>query len=246
MPIETLQQLGLSPNESKIYEALLDLKEAKVGELSLKTKIHRRNVYDSMHRLIDKGLVFSVLSGSETLYSPVDPDKLMELIKEKELILQSVLPELREKHEKKENNQEVYIYKGMEGFKNYMRNILKTGEDTYFIGGKLIWVDTQLKIFSEQFFKEAKRKNIKFQGVFDAEVKNKGQEALKNFSKPHKFLPPKYSTGSAIIIFGDYVVTYTGLKLKKMDKNITIFVMRDKDLAKTYRAWFQFIYNNCK
>lgn len=246
MPIEILQQLGLSPNESKIYEALLDLKEARAGEISTKTKIHRRNVYDSMHRLINKGLVFSVLSGSETLYSPVDPDKLMELINEKELLLEGILPSLRERYEKKENAQEAYIYKGINGMKQYMRDILKTGEDTYFIGGKLIWLDTQLKTFSEQFFKEAKRKNIKFQGVFDAEIKDKGQEALKNFPKPHKFLPPKYSTESAIIIFGDYVVTYTGLKLKKMNKDMTIFVMRDRDLAETYRAWFQFIFNNCK
>jgi len=203
-------------------------------------------VYDSIHRLIDKGLVFSVLSGIETFYSPVDPDKLMELISEKKLMLKNVLPELKEKHARKENNQEAYIYKGIEGFKHYMRDILKTGEDVYFIGGKLIWLDTQLKAFSEQYFKEAKRQGIKFQGVFDAEVKNKGQEALKNFPKPHRFLPSKYSTGSAIIIFGDYVVTYTGLKLKKMNKDITIFVMRDKHLADTYRSWARFIFDNCK
>jgi len=36
MIIETLQQLGLSPNESKIYEALLELKEAGAGEISSK------------------------------------------------------------------------------------------------------------------------------------------------------------------------------------------------------------------
>ena len=40
---EILQQIGLSLNEAKIYEALLDLKEAGVSEISSRTSIHRRN-----------------------------------------------------------------------------------------------------------------------------------------------------------------------------------------------------------
>ncbi len=245
MSIETLQQIGLSLNEAKIYEALLDLKEAGVSGISAHTKIHRRNAYDAIKRLIAKGLVFSVLGKGENMYSPVDPGKCLELIKEKEADFLKIMPELEKKYHQRRGKQEAYIYRGIEGFKNYMRDILKTGEDTYFIGGKLIWLDAQLKTFSEQFFKEAKRKNIKFQGVFDAEVKNNDEEALKNFSKPHKFLPPEHSTGSALIIFGDYVVTYTGLKLRKMDKHITVFVLRDKNLAESYKEWFKFVYKKC-
>jgi len=246
MPIETLQQLGLSPNESKIYEALLDLKEAGAGEISSKTKIHRRNVYDSMHRLIDKGLVFSVLSGSETFYSPVDPDKLMELIREKELMLQNILPTLNAQYEKKESVQEAYIYKGINGMKQYMRDILREGKDVYSIAGKLGWFNPKLNAFRKEFYKEAKRKGIKFHHVFDIEVKKENLNLLKEIKPPHKFLPAKYSTNSALDIFGDYVVTFTGLGIKKLNKDTTIFVMRDKDLAETYRSWFQFMFDNCK
>lgn len=246
MITKILQQLGLSPNESKIYDALLDLKEAKVGEISSQTKIHRRNVYDSMHRLIDKGLVFSVLSGSATFYSPVDPDKLMELIKEKELILQNILPELNAQYEKKESAQEAYIYKGINGMKQYMRDILREGKDVYSIAAKLGWFNPKLMAFRKEFYKEAKRKNIKFHNVFDVEVKKENFNLLKEIKPPYRFFPAKYSTNSAIDIFGDYVVTFTGLGVKKLNKDTTIFVMRDKDLAETYRAWFQFIFDNCK
>lgn len=244
MPIETLQQIGLSLNEAKIYEALLDLKETGVSGISAHTKIHRRNAYDAIKRLIAKGLVFSVLSKNENLYSPVDPGKCLELIKEKEADFLKIMPELEKKYHQRRGKQEAYIYRGIEGFKNYMRDILKEEKDVFFIGGKLIWLDEQLKTFSEQFFKETKRKNIKFQGVFDAEVKD-NKEALKNFPKPHRFLPPEHSTGSALIIFSDYVVTYTGVKLKKMDKHITIFVLRDKNLAESYKEWAKFVYKKC-
>lgn len=246
MPIETLQQLGLSPNESKIYEALLDLKEAGVGEISSKTKIHRRNVYDSMHRLIDKGLVFSVLSGNETLYSTVDPDKLTELIKERELILQNVLPILKEHYDKKESSQEAYIYKGLNGMKQYMRDILREGKDVYSLAAKLGWFNPKLNSFRKEFYKEAKRKKINFLNIFDEEIKKENLKELEEIYPPYKFLPAKYSTNSAIDIFGDYVVTFTGLGIKKLNKDTTIFVMRDECLAKSYREWFQFIYKNCK
>lgn len=246
MPIKILQQLGLSPNESKIYDALLDLKEAGAGKISIKTKIHRRNVYDSMHRLIDKGLVFSVLSGSETFYSPVDPDKLTELIKEKELMLRNALPELREKYERKENNQEAYIYKGINGMKQYMRDILREGKDVYSLAAKLGWFNPKLMAFRKEFYKEAKRKGIKFHTIFDNEVKKENLKELEGVELPYKFLPAKYSTNSAIDIFGDYIVTFTGLGVKKLNKNTTFFVMHDQYLADTYRAWFKFIFDNCK
>lgn len=245
MPIETLQQLGLSINEAKIYEALLELKTAGVGEISSKAEVHRRNVYDTLSRLIEKGLVFPVLSKGENLYSPAEPDKLLSIVEKEKEVLVNVLPQLKAKYHKRDKAQEAYIYRGVEGFKNYMRDILKTGEDVYFVGGKLIWLDDQLKTFSSQFFKEAKKQGIKFYGVFDTEVREKGQDFLKNFPKPYKFLPPEHSTNSALIIFGDYVVTYTGLKLKKMNQDITIFVLRDKQLAESYRTWSKFIYDHC-
>jgi len=246
MSIEVLQQLGLSPNEAKIYEALLDLKESGVGAIASKAEIHRRNVYDAINRLIDKGLIFPILTKGENLYSPVDPDKLVELIKEKELILNKILPDLRKRYEERIGPQEAYIYRGIEGFKNYMRDILRVGEDVRFIGAKLGWFDPRLKVFREQFFKEAKRKNIKFYHLFDGMVKEKGGKSVKYLQQTHRFLPTKYTTDSAIDIFGDYVVTFTGLSFKKIDDDITMFVLRDQRLADGYRTWFKFMFDMCK
>jgi len=246
MYLETLQKLGLSLNEAKIYEALLDLNEAGVGNISSTAKIHRRNVYDTLNRLVDKGLVFPILSKGENFYSPVDPDKLLELIKEKEDSLSQILPDLRKKYQRKENSQEAYIYRGLEGFKNYMRDILRVNKDVYFIGANLGWFDPRLKTFLEQFLKEVERKNIEFHHIFNQEVKEKGKEELKKIGQPHKFLPAEYKTNSAIDIFGDYVVTFTGLKFKKIDDDITLFILKDKNLANSYRVWFDFMFKACR
>ncbi len=227
-----LERLGLSPNEAKIYEALLDLKESGVGEISSKAKVHRRNVYDAINRLVDKGLVFPILARGENLYAPVDPDKLMELVKEKELMLNKALPELRRRYDEKNILQEAYIYRGVEGFKNFIRDVLRVGKDVYTIGAKLAWLDPQIQGYAGQALKEVKRKNIHFHLLFDEEVK-KEKDVMNTFGKNYRFLPKAYSTRSTISIFGDYVVNYTGMYIRKIDEKGTLFIVRDKDLAES-------------
>ncbi|PIR75359.1 MAG: hypothetical protein COU34_03220, partial [Candidatus Magasanikbacteria bacterium CG10_big_fil_rev_8_21_14_0_10_43_9] len=50
MHIDILEELGLSQNEAKIYESLIEIGESTISELSNRSKIHRRNIYDSMSR----------------------------------------------------------------------------------------------------------------------------------------------------------------------------------------------------
>ncbi|PIR04492.1 MAG: hypothetical protein COV59_00755 [Candidatus Magasanikbacteria bacterium CG11_big_fil_rev_8_21_14_0_20_39_34] len=249
---QVLEELGLSQNEARIYLALLNFTEAGVGEIAGYTKIHRRNIYDTLDRLVHKGLVFSIMSRGEHRYAPVDPDKLMELVREKEVTLEKILPDLRNRFEKRGGQQEAYIYRGIEGFKNYMREIVRVGENGYFIGAKLGWFDKRLKGYLPSFEKEAKRKGLHFYHIFDHEVKDILKKKEYNFDKkmyPYKFFPKKYGTHSAIDIFGDYVVTFSGLSLERLEylqDDVTLFVLRDKNLAESYRTWFQFMWDMCK
>jgi len=58
---QILEEIGLSPNEAKIYETLLSSGEVGVSDISLKANVHRRNVYDALNRLVEKGLVYRIL-----------------------------------------------------------------------------------------------------------------------------------------------------------------------------------------
>lgn len=246
---ELFQELGLSPNEAKIYESLLTLKEAAVGEISSNAKIHRRNVYDALNRLVDKGLVFPILAKRENKYAPVDPNKFSELLEEKEQRLNKAMPDLKEMFSQSQRDQEAYIYRGLEGIKNYMRDILRVSKDIYTLGGNLSWQDPDIKSFSEQMVKQAIKKGIKFKLIFYHEVKEKGKEQLvKMFGEPsnYRFLPKEFNSGSAIDIFGDYVVSFSGLSFMELDDNVTIFVVKDSGLAESYRLWHKFMWDNAE
>src|SRR3989344_3034098 len=109
---EIFEALGLSPNEGKIYEALLEHGESTISAIAIAAKIHRRNAYDAMERLIHKGLCFQIFSTTESRYNAVDPDKLSEILAEKQDLLLKVLPVLKKKFSERFAPQEAYIYRG--------------------------------------------------------------------------------------------------------------------------------------
>jgi len=245
MHIDLLSELGLSKNEAKIYEVLLREGEAAVSLVAERSGIHRRNIYDSMDRLIEKGLVFQTIGRGDNLYKPVEPHKLMELVDEKRQRLELAMPDLVSAYQSKPHIEAAYIYKGIEGFKNYLRDILQHEEDAYFIGAKGAWFDPQLKTFLDRFLVRAKKKGIKYYHLFDHEVKEQAAHVPKAVGKPCKFLPKEYSTPSMVDIFGDHVVSFTGAGLCSISEDITIFVNVSRPLATSYKTWFQFMFDHC-
>lgn len=242
---EIFTNIGLSPNEAKIYEALLEEGETTVGEIALKGKIHRRNVYDAINRLIHKGLVFQIFGKGENLYKPVDPAKLMELVDEKRMRLEGIMPRLEMLYKETPQHEAAYIYKGIEGFKNYLRDVLSVKEDVCFIGAKGCWFDPRMEDFLQRFLVDAKKRGITYRHLFDHEVKKQAPYVPKAVGKPYKFLPKKYSTPSMVDIFGDHVVSFTGAGLTQISDDISIFVVVSKPMAESYKKWFQFMWDFC-
>ena len=203
---DILTKLNFSTNEAKIYETLLEIGQSTIGVIATTANINRRNVYDSMDRLIEKGFVFEIRQTRETIYKPVDPKKLQELIKEKETALQSVMPKMLTLYQSKPHNNDVYVYKGIEGWKNYMRDILRVGQDVYTIGGIGAWTDEKISSFLTQFQNDAESKEITFHILFNQIIKDSDHPILKLKGVNKRFLS-KESTPPAIIeTFGDHTV----------------------------------------
>lgn len=244
MYTEILENIGLSPNEAKIYETLLSSGEVGVSEISLKSNVHRRNVYDALNRLTEKGLVFRIFQKGENQFRAVSPDKLAEVLAEKERGLNSVLPAMRKLHAAKPMQEAAYIYKGVEGFKNYMRDMARVAEDTYFLGAKALWFTPGVeKQYLEDFQSAMKRKKKKYYTLYDPRVKTKLPEAVKNVKGEYKFLPAKYATPGVTDVFGDNVVTFTSVGIGDFGEDGKIFVMIHPQLAETYRTWFRLIWD---
>ncbi len=242
---ELFQNLGLSLNEARVYEALLHTGEANVNTLSIKSKVHRRNVYDALNKLIEKGLASETFVKNERLFKPVNPQRLLEIIKEKESALNIHLTEMKRLYSFIEPSAEAYLYRGIQGFKNYLQLILEQKETVYFIGAKAFWLDPRLRHYLVHFDSERKKRGITFMHLFDYEVKEQKPEILKLVGKPYKFLPKAYSSATAVDIFGEYVVTFVGVEPGKLHEEPIQFVMKSKMLADGYRTFFRFMWDRC-
>ncbi len=243
MDSSLFEELGLSMNEAKIYTSLLTYGGSGVSTVSLRAKIHRSNAYDSLRRLVEKGLVYEVLGQKESIYEAVDPNKLRELLDEKMQKLDGALPAILKTFNQNLTPERSYIFKGIEGVKNYMRLALKEGKDVYTLGGNGAWLDPRIAPFSEGFVKEAAKKGMHLRNIFNEDVSKSLPQALESVSTQYKLLPKKYESASVFDVFGDHVVMFTGLKVGMLPDDATIFVVVSKPLAESFRMWWQMIWD---
>jgi sugar-specific transcriptional regulator TrmB len=244
-----LEKLGLSPNEAKIYLSLIKNGERGAGEISTQTGIHRRNVYDTLNRLLDKGLVQKSLDTNETKFAPVDPIKLEELLAEKEKELQKALPGLIKEFEETRPQQLSYIAKGHEGLKALWKLMLKEKEPIYSFGVKGQWGDPKLIAIRDEFLKEANKQKLEIYSIFDYVFAQKFLEYITGY--PHikvkrRIMPKDYDSFSQVNIFGDYVVFYNQVEFMQILPTTTFYIIRDKDLAESHRQWFWFMWSKSK
>ena len=247
MYAETLQELGLSLNEARIYEALLELGEATVSDLSTRTNIHRRNIYDAINRMVEKGLATPIVGSKDSKYIPVQPGKFLEMVEEKKTRLEAILPEMQDLFEKRKGEEGIYILRGVEGYKNLLRDVLQKKENTYSIGANDLWVDPRLKTFVKGFMEETRKSNIKFYVLWDSTAKQQEKLIKKYPNIASRFLPPKYKSAAEIHIYADRVVIIqTGGKFEKIEGPITVFMIVSQRLADSYKQWWQFMWDNAK
>lgn len=207
-----LSELGLTHNEATIYETILSTGEASVTDISKASGIHRRSIYDTLERLVEKGIVFQIFGQKENLYVASDPGKLIEMIESKEKTLKKILPYLEDMRKRGgEIKESAYIYRGIEGYKNYMRDMARVAEDTYFLGAKGNWMTPGVSFALEEHFQQSlQRSGKKVQIIFDPRVRGR-QDILETAAGEYRFLPPGYETPGVVDVFGDYVVTFNSV-----------------------------------
>lgn len=239
---ELWKSLGLAVNEAKIYKTLLEAGESTVTQIGQKSKIHRRNAYDSLKRLLEKGLVFEILKDRDRVYKAVDPHKLEDILEEKKHTLSALMPQLLSLHEGQEESKEVFIYRGIEAYKNEMRDVLRIGKDMYTIGGKGLWTDSRLGPFLEEFTAAALKKKIQFNVLWDYEVGTRHKTLSQKLPTKSKILPKRFSSPSVIDIFGDHIVLFSKGNVTALDEDVMLTVLVNRRIADAMRIWFKLIW----
>lgn len=121
---KTLAQFGLTPNQTKIYLALLELGEAKVQDISKKAMILRPTTYEVMEQLKEIGLVTQYNKQGVRLYMSEPPKKLHQILVNKQQSISNILPELESMYNIGGFKPKMKYYEGLAGYKTVYEDTL--------------------------------------------------------------------------------------------------------------------------
>lgn len=119
-----LTQIGLSKEEAKVYESLLNAKELSVADLVKKTPYKKGNLYNIIDDLIAKGLVSKTKGSAKAYFEALHPNKIQELLENTErafkkanTTMEAVLPDLLSAYNLAHEKPGVLFYEGLDGMK---------------------------------------------------------------------------------------------------------------------------------
>jgi sugar-specific transcriptional regulator TrmB len=133
MPDKLLIQLGLSKNEAEVYLSLLGIGPASIRRIASETEINRGTVYESLKKLIKRGLVSRSESKNRKQFVAEDPVVLGHLFKDerRKLValrkeLNKSLPVLQGMKAKSRHRPIIRIYEGAAGTRFVLEDVLRT------------------------------------------------------------------------------------------------------------------------
>lgn len=212
--LETLQKLGLSKNESKVYLVLLELGLSSTKPIIERTNLHRQIVYDTLSSLIEKGLVSYVIQANRKYFKASNPKQFLGYFNQKQREIkiqkkefQKILPKLQSKKSQKEE-QEATIYKGNKGIKSMLDDMINERSKIFTIGASEIKAKAfqyHLKFHLPKFHKIRIKRKIPLKILLSEDLKNRSKELNKLSSTKAKILPEEFTSNSSTNIYKDKV-----------------------------------------
>ncbi|MBI2573627.1 hypothetical protein HYV86_07215 [Candidatus Woesearchaeota archaeon] len=237
--INELIELGLTKNEAKIYLILIRSNDLSASEVTSKTGIHRRNVYDAIDRLLEKGLITQTEINKTKRFNAVDPKHLRDMVKAQQIHVENIVPQLSAQFAQVERNNCVRLYKGIAGVRASFTdslNMIGKGED-YWAAGCIDMPKLAGGPFMEQFHAQKISKQIKNRLIFNHEAQNRALTFLGRKNYAVRVLPQGHVLPVQTAVYGKEIVCQILIHQEP-------FVIQtiDKDFATNFRRYFEILW----
>jgi len=246
-----LEKIGLTPGESKVYEALLELGQSSITKIIKKSSISTSKSYDILHRLEQKGLVSRVIFHNVRYFKAAHPQRLADMLmaQKKEIEdtiddFNGLIPALISKARAREAAEEAEIFVGIEGlitlFNEETAWMQKTKRESLVIGAtKGAAAGKEVNDFFRRL--QAKRDMLKVKTKF---VFNKALKGKFSYLEQSNFCHIKYiesgSDMTSINMFDDKTV------IAIYAQKPFLFVIKSEKVTNDFRAYFQELWKRGK
>lgn len=241
--IDSLQYLGLSEKEAKVYIALIGLGTASVYAIAKTSGLKRPTTYVVIDELIKKGAVNEVPRVKKQLYQAKSPEELMAQAENRFLLAKQKLPELKALVKGEESKPRVFFFEGKAGLDQTINYGLKRMAGKEVVG----FYATTSKQVSELFdgFKDfnnnIKDSNIKLRGVApEVDELKTFRDTDAEFGRTFKTIEKSVYSPTVSIEMGD-----TYVKIQDFD-NLQSIIIENPNITKTLKQIFELVWQNQK
>ena len=244
---QTLGQIGLNKNETKVYLALLKSGITQAGPLVKATRLHRMLVYNALQKLIDEGLAQTVHKKNIKLFQASDPSILIEKTERLYESAKGIMNDLRKLQDLSQDVVNVRTLIGSEGFQTNLHDVVESAsrqnnkeiriiggaKDTDFYKAVGAWYPEYIKLL--QKYKVSKRliapasASQDFKKKFAKEGNNKLRTVSQGLSSP------TYTR-----------ITKEMVTIEIYHPQIVIIQIKNRAIAQSYLDSFELLWKSAK
>lgn len=237
---KTLEGIGLTQGEIKVYSALLKIGESTTGKIIEESKLSSGKIYEILDKLIDKGLATFIVKEKTKYFSPTNPKKILEYVdRKKEEIenkkreVESILQELIHIHNLKKEDYKAVIYKGYEGLKTAIFESLEE------LNKNDIWMSmgTGSNRTEQVLWMWNKFEKLRVEKEINLKIIASNEENINNF------LESKYMKAKILNIGGKVPVDIAGNSVLIYNfEDLSVVKITSCDVANSFRDFFDHLW----
>lgn len=222
-----LKRAGLSDAEIETYISLLKSGLSVVSDVAKQTGLHRTNIYDTLEKLREKGLVAHVIKENTKYFSATAPEKLLDYLKDREEEIKKLLPELKSYKSLERSTSIVELYQGKEGLKTVLKDILREKKN-YCVFEEEGRIQKVLPDFYPHFNMLMNKAGIKVR-ILTNNISKIDKRSLMRI----KCLPHYLSFPTATAIYGDKVAIFV------YAEPYHAILIKSRQIAESYKSFFE-------
>ncbi len=202
--LERLQGLGLSKKESEIYLALAKKQDATANELAKETSTNRTVCYNTLQKLVERGIVAFSKKEKVRVFSIANPESLLSDLREKEDLAKELIKNLKKLKKQHASKKSVEVFEGINGLKQIFNEIRDCKELNVINATGLIFEN--LKFSAKHIVNDINRsKKVRIIGT-----QSMKKTQLTKLSKAQiKYLPKEAENYATTFIFDGKVIIQT-------------------------------------
>lgn len=241
---ELLRACGLTQNESLVYLSLLKIGKATSSKIVKEAKISGGKIYETLEKLIQKGLVKSIIENGVKNFIANEPEMLIQYIKDKEkelhkkeAELERILPKLRNLKEHDHKLENVSLIKGLKGVKPLVYKALKGGKKI-----KIMGVTSKKEIKYNNFWRQWHSERVKLRKGADILFSDRNTDYWKFYKKLSytKVKEILSFTPSAILLIDENIFIFS------YEEDLTCIHIKSLSISDSFSQFFDGLWKVAK